>query len=213
MIKLFQSGTTDIHRSMAAIVYRKDEADISEDERYNTKQMNFAVLYGAGAKTTAQEMKGTEKQGYQLISRWHKTFPRWEEYVREVETFVINNHYVRNLFGRYRNILIIDPESREGMTSLRKAVNAPIQGGLSDLNKLCGYNIWRKLQGTSTLFIMETHDSWKLDMLKEDVPFVARIGKEEYENVNTQEFGFKFKVPMKVDFKVGPNARELEPYD
>lgn len=219
LIRLFKNTATDIHTAVAAELLGKAERKVKEEERYNAKQINFAVLYGSGAKTTAQEMKGLSvKDAYRFIHQWHKKFPRWKEHVKEVEEFVIANHYVRNIFGRYRRLLILDHQSPEGMTLLRQAVNAPIQGGLADYNRLCGVNTWRRIEREiqskhMPLFVAEVHDAWLLDIPKELVQPVAQIIKEEFENVDTSKFGFEFKVPMKVEIKVGNNWKEMEKYE
>jgi DNA polymerase-1 len=215
LIYLFNHGDPDIHRAVAASIFHKLPQQVTDIERHNGKTIDFAVLYGSGIKTIAQGMKGaTEKEAYQLIRGWHKQFPGWKEYVKKVTAFVIEHGYVRDLFGRYRRLVILEPDSPEGQSSIRKAVNSPIQGGLSNYILLAGYNAWVRIKRKypEVLFVLQVHDSWVLDMPKRYIPTIARILKEEFENVNTSEFGFKFKVPMKIDIKIGPNWKEMEDY-
>jgi len=218
MLRLFNTGTNDIHRSMASVLLGCNEEEVTEEQRYNTKQVNFGVLYGMGIRTAAQEMKGVSQgEAYRFIKYWHNTFPRWSEYVHEQEKFVIENHYVRNLLGRYRRLFILDPTTPEGMTALRKAINSPIQGGLSDYNKLCGYTIWKRIKAKGLSkeckVIGEVHDSWIYDMRKKHISVMAKIITDVFENIDTSEFNFKFNVSMKVDIKIGKNWKEMEPYE
>lgn len=215
LIYLFNHGDPDIHRAVAASIFHKLPQHVTDTERHNGKTIDFAVLFGSGIKTIAQGMKGaTEKEAYQLIRGWHKQFPGWKKHVERVTEFVIEHGYVRNLFGRYRRLAILEPDSPEGQASIRKAVNSPIQGGLSDYILLAGYNAWKRIKAKypEVLFVLQVHDSWVLDMPKRYIPTIARILKEEFENVDTSEFGFKFKVPMKIDIKIGPNWKEMEDY-
>lgn len=215
LIYLFNHGDPDIHRAVAAGIFHKLPQHVTADERHNGKTIDFAVLFGSGIKTIAQSMKGaTEKEAYRVIREWHKQFPGWKKHVEKVTDFVIEHGYVRNLFGRYRRLLILEPDSPDGQASIRKAVNSPIQGGLSDYILLAGYNAWKRIKAKypEVLFVLQVHDSWVLDMPKRYIPTIAKILKEEFENVDTSEFGFKFKVPMKIDIKVGPNWKEMEDY-
>jgi DNA polymerase-1 len=223
MIELFnQPGDVDIHRSMASLLLGIPESQINEDQRFNVKTVNFLIFYGGGARTMAQSMKGvTQQQAIDFIRRWHEEFPRIKEHFREVEAFVMANQFVRNPFGRYRHLLILDPSTDDGRTQIRQAINSPIQGGLSDYNKVCGVMLWRRLQkeglDKKCLIIGETHDEWKLDFKDEKtVSRVYPIIKEVFEHDSLEhiqkEFGFKLKVPMRVEVKVGYNLYEMESY-
>jgi DNA polymerase-1 len=218
MIELFKQRDVDIHTSTARLLLNKKL--ISDDERFNAKTVNFLIFYGGGAKTMAQGMKGvTQQQAIDFIRRWHEEFPRVREHFKEVEAFVIEHHYVRNPFGRYRHLLILDPESDDGRTQIRQAINSPIQGGLTDYSKLCGVTLWRRLQkeklDKDCLIIGETHDEWKLDFRDErTVGIVYPIIKEVFEHESLElmekQFGIKLKVPMQVEVKVGYNLYEME---
>lgn len=227
LIRLFEMDAYDIHTAVAASIYHKLPEDVTDDERFSAKTVNFLILFGGGARTLAQalnkEAKATKgktvsiQEASKILHVWNRQFPGWNDYKHETEAFVIDNNYVRNIFGRYRHLFILDPTTSEGQSQLRSAVNSPIQGGLSDYNKLCGYNIWRRIKSnkklSKALFIMEVHDQYLLDMPEDLIPLVAPIIKEEYENVDTSEFGFKFKVPMRVEIKTGTNWKEMKAYE
>jgi DNA polymerase-1 len=214
LIKLLCKKNSDIHRDVAVMILNKKPNEITEEEGYNAKQVDFAVFYGTGIRTLAQEMKGvSEREAARFYQAWHKTFPYWNKYVHSVHEFVIEHGYVRSIFGRKRRLTILDPTSKLGMSQLRQAVNSPIQGGLSDYNKLCGYNLWRRLKKEFplTLIIGEVHDSYMLDSPSErEAMKIASIIRKEFEDVDTSKFGFKFKVPMKIDIKIGYNWRDME---
>jgi DNA polymerase-1 len=219
LTRLFREDRVDIHTAIAAVMFNKAEHSITEEERFQAKTVNFLILYGGGIKILAQSIKKDDNTAAKLLHTWYKRFPRWKEYVNEQEDEIVANHCVRSVFGRYRRLFILERDTKEGMMTLRKGINAPIQGGLGDYNKLCGYNVWSKLNAKRGTYyhrakmIMEIHDAWKLDLPKKLVSDVAQIVKEEFENVDTSEFGFKFRVPMKVEIKVGPNGKDMEPYE
>lgn len=213
LIKLFNSGVADIHKASAAELLSIDLLEVTDDQRYCAKQCNFAKLFGSGVKTIAQEMQKygiSYNDALHFVRAWEKKFSGWKRHVERRERDIIDNNYIRNLFGRYRNLFILDADSDEGRKQLRIGINAEIQGSLSDFNKLCGYRIWKRTKGLG-LFILEVHDQWLMDVRSEKyIPEIVGIVKEEYEQCDTSEFGFKFKVPMLVDNKVGPNWKDME---
>lgn len=213
LLSLFRSGTADIHRDIAALSLRKDGPLVTEDERFNYKTINFAILFGSGIPTIHHNMKGASlDDAYRLVALWHKTFPRVKEAIDEIQRYVIANHSITNLFGRIYHLFVLDPNTDEGQYKLRKAVNSPIQGSLSDYNKLCGYTLWNRLNkfNREALMIGEVHDAWNLDIHKRHIKTIVPIIREVFENPDTSKFGFKFKVPMKVDIKIGPNWGDME---
>ena len=216
MIKLFNSGTADIHQSMAEYILKRK---VTEDERYNTKQLNFLVLYEGGVNMILQEFKGmTREGGERFYNKWHDTFPGWKKHVAEMHKFIIDNHYIKSIFGRYRHLFVVDPKSEEGRKQLRVGINAQIQGALKDYMRLCGTRAWNKIRveglADHVLFINDTHDSYLLDT--RDMGYAKQaieILRKEFEEPDTSAFSFTFKVPMKVEIKVGPNWKEMEVYE
>jgi len=213
-IKLFNKGDVDFHTGTASELLGISLKKVDEEKRYCAKQCNFAKLFGSGAKTIAQEMIAygvKEEQAYHFIEEWDNKFPEWKQFEEDCFEFIQEHGYIRNLFGRYRRLPIISSDYETLSLIKRQGVNAPIQGGLSDLNKLCGYNIWRRIQTMdSCLITAETHDSFLFDTRKRNVSTLIPIIKEEYEQVDTSRFEFKLKVPIKVDVKVGPNWKDME---
>jgi DNA polymerase-1 len=214
LIALFNRGV-DIHTATAALIFNCSEHDITEEQRYIAKTINFAILYGSGARTIAASAKIIVDDAYKYIHRWHKTYPRIKEHFNETLEFVLQNNYVEGLFNRRRRIMILEPESDRGLSQIRQAFNSPIQGGLGDLNKLIGINIWSDLKKyhleEKVLFTMEVHDAWNFDIKhKKYIKPAVEIIQRNYEQVDTSRFGFKFKVPIKNDMKVGKNWLEME---
>lgn len=214
LMRIFNEGKIDIHTATAAEALGIDPKDVTPDQRFNAKTVNFAILYGTGIKTLAQSMKGvTEKEATSFIRAWHKRFTGWKPYVDSVHQFVIEYGYVRNIFNRKYRIVVLEPQSTEGFAQLRQAVNYPIQGGLGDFNKLAGLCVYRKIKKIvpAALITGEVHDQYIYDFPNEKAALrCVPIIKEIYENVDTSRFGFKMKVPMKVDVKIGPNWRNME---
>lgn len=218
LCRLFNTPGNDVHTATAALLYGCSEYDVTEDQRFVAKTFNFAVLYGSSPPTIAAAAKISVDLAYKYQYKWFKQFPRIREHIEEVHAEVLEKNYVRSLFGRYRHIMVLEPESEQGKSQLRSAFNSPIQGGLGDLNKLIGINIRKDFEkhglAEKVLFTMEVHDAWKFDCKhKKYLKPACEIIRKNYEQVDTSRFGFKFKVPITTDIKVGKNGLDMEAYN
>jgi DNA polymerase-1 len=213
MIHAFNTGL-DIHSATAADGLGIPIKKVTEEERYRYKQANFSIGFGSGVAVAANEMETDIETARRVMDNWNRSYPEWKEHVSRMEDFVIENHYIRNLFGRYRHLFILDPNTEEGKRAIRQAVNSDIQGSLADYNKLCGVAVWKRIRkeelDNEILIIGEVHDSYWFDLRKKHRGILFEIIKDAYENPDTSEFGFQFKVPMKVDVKYGPNLQEMK---
>lgn len=219
LLQLFRDGGADIHLSVAAQLLRKPEQEVSSEERKRAKTVNFGILYGAGAwKMSRTEIEGkplfkSESQAKEFIHLWKSNFPDWVHYEKEITKQVIETGEVRNLVGRIRHLLIIDPDSDNGRRAIRQAINSPIQGGVSDYTLHCGYQAWRRLRHLKRVhFVAQVHDAWDIDMHEDHVDEVVKVMKEEFENPDLSRYGIKLRVPMVIDAAIGPNWKEVEKY-
>lgn len=208
LLAAFRSSGHDIHTETAARVLGIPPERVTKQQRKAAKTVNFGILYGGGVSKMAYEMKTSEQEAAKFIRAWKNTFSEWEPYVRQVHKEVLRRGYVVSDFGRRRRLSINDPESEFGKEALRQAVNAPIQGGLHDYTVLCGLELRKRLKEEHIQrvhFFTETHDSWSIDTLQENVSKIIPLAVDVFKNPDTSAFGFEFKVPMDIEISGGPN--------
>ena len=95
----------DIHRKVAAMMYDKTEADVTDEERSHAKVLNFGIPGGMKTKGLCASAKKdfgmdlSEEDASQMRSQWLALFP-------EVRAFLAEHHCaqpgVLTLTGRYR---------------------------------------------------------------------------------------------------------------
>lgn len=135
MYKALLQGA-DVHRSLAATIYKKEESQVTKLERQMAKSSNFGFGYGMGGKRfiyqnsrdlflegvclqypDGQTFWEAFHQQYEAIHRWHKTAPAEAYKTRQVRT----------LSGRKR-VWDTNPKYSE-------ILNTPSQGTGADIMK------------------------------------------------------------------------------
>ena len=201
----FESGR-DIHRVVAARVFRKPEHKISEEERALTKQVNFGLIYGISPYGLARRMRIPEDRAEQIINQWFSEFSWVRPWLEQVKREAKGRGYVQNEFGRKRRLDFDRNPDVNGL--LRQAINAPIQSLASDITMLSTLTLWTELSRSypDTRIVATVHDSVVVDCPKENVEKVSQLIKEVFEHPPVK---FPLNCPLAVDVKAGSNWGEL----
>lgn len=155
----------DLHLATAIRVFGEtDDEEEMEQRRYNAKQLNFAVLYGADAYKIS-EMAGIEEaEAEQLITLYFQTYSSLKTWISKVTTQAKEDGCVVNMFGRIRPL----PELQSGSWKMRQkaereAINTVVQGSAVDIVKLVGLFL-RSVIDSRVRFILQVHDEWLLEV-------------------------------------------------
>lgn len=210
LIKAFKDGV-DIHTQTAHELYKVSIDKVTEKQRYDAKQLNFSIIYGIGAESFSIKTKMKLQDAKDFMQAYKDSKPGVQKYIRDMSNQIIENGYVQNLFGRKRRIPIIDLNNIEEVRfAQRRAVNAPIQSALHDLNVLSMVRLydWLESHGFKSKIILAVHDSVILDVHPKETDKVVEISKEIFELPETSVYGFELNVPMTVTIGVGDNWKE-----
>jgi DNA polymerase-1 len=114
----------DLHRYYASILYSKDPADVTKDERQSAKAANFGFPGGLGIDTFIEFSRGyglelSRQEATTMRNVWFQAFPEMEQYLKGQEGYVMTRT------GRMR-----------GNTSFCAEKNSPFQGLAADGAKL-----------------------------------------------------------------------------
>jgi DNA polymerase-1 len=207
LIEAFRTGK-DIHRAVAAKVFKKPETQITEQERKFTKQVNFGICYCISPVGLSSKIGTSEDEARRLMRDWFREFPRVKPWMREMENRALKYHMVWNEFGRRRRFGKVDYESREGREALRQAVNTPVQGTASDVTVLSMLEFWKWLrkEGMKSKIVANVHDAILVDSPAKEVKHVSQALKRICEHPPLRwRFGFDLKVPLVAELKAGPS--------
>lgn len=188
-------ATGDLHMGTAIRMFGwTDDVSEMKTRRYNAKQSNFAMVYGASEDRLALMLECTEEEALVFMAEHKAAYLRLYEWIEEEKVKAKKCGYVVSPFGRIRPI----PELHSGNFRMREAaerevVNSIVQGMAVDIVKMAMLYLRRVLDRTIRL-VLQVHDEilWECPdtMLKQALeqckglkeylsqyPFTVKIGK------------------------------------
>jgi len=207
LMNAFLSGQ-DPHREIAAFLFRKDLVDVTDEERRKAKTLNYAILYGMGKISLAEDLEIEPDEAGSLIERYYTRFSKVNKWVQNQHRRVMIDKEVTSLTKRKRRF----PELSQGSVNavvraeiLKQSVNTIIQGTASDFALLGMTSVDDKLKEMEARSIMFIHDSIVVESPKAEVSRVIEILKKEMVS-----FGRDLPIPFEVDIKVGLDWKNME---
>lgn len=205
MLEAFQSGK-DIHSATAAKVFEVPYEQVTKEQRYRAKTVNFSIIYGAGATNLSRQLNIKRSEANDLIQQYFKQYKGIQAYMERTVALARDQGYVTTLMGRRRYLRDINSKSSlEKSNAERMAINSPIQGSAADLIKLAMINISQSIKnsGYKSRMILQVHDELIFDVPLEELDIMKALVKREMENAMPS-----LSVPILAEVGVGNNWRE-----
>jgi DNA polymerase-1 len=161
----------DIHTATAAKVYGIDENDVTKEQRYKAKSVNFGIIYGQGAFGLAENLSISRTEAKEIIDNYKKEFSGIQKYMDETINFAREHGFVETLMGRKRWLRDINSQNFTVRAfAERNAINSPIQGSAADMIKLAMIAINSNLKNSNlkSKMVLQVHDELVFDVLKEE---------------------------------------------
>lgn len=195
----------DIHARTAAAIYHVPLEQVTKEQRYGAKAVNFGIIYGQQAFGLAQELGITNSEAAAFIQAYFKQFTKVKEFLEECKSKARETGRAVTYTGRQR--LIPEIHSKNGqlrMQAERLALNTPFQGTAADMIKMAMLKIDAEIRrlGLKGYMILQIHDELVFEVPDEELEAFKPLVKEAMEQV------FALKVPIVVDISVGKNWKE-----
>lgn len=202
MIKAFKEGA-DIHTLTSAEMFGIKPEQVTPDQRYAAKAINFGVLYGMNTHGLAVATGFSYEQAKDFIDRYFELRKGVADYIASIKAMAHSKGYTETIFGRRRPC----PDVRSSnfivrSAAERAAVNMPLQGTAADMMKLAMVRIHKKLPDNANL-ILQIHDELIVECKSSQSKEVAKIMEHEMIGVH------KFEVPIEVGIKIGQSWGDL----
>ena len=192
----------DIHTRTAADIFNVPLEKVTKAQRTQAKQINFALVYGAGPWKISKSLNITEQEAARLIEKYFETYPKIKNFLQGIADFAVRNRYSYTITGRKRYFSIPDgshPEYKKIIGSVRRqAANTYIQGSAADVTKLAMKLTYDELnkKGLDANLVLIVHDEIVLDVEES----IAKEVAELLEKCMVLGFSSYFKtIPMMVD--------------
>ncbi len=200
MLEAFQAGQ-DIHRATAAGVFGVPFEEVTREQRYRAKTVNFSIVYGAGATNLSRQLNIKRSEAKELIEQYFRQYQGLKSYMDNIVEEARKNGYVKTLMGRRRYLRDIDSKSSLAKSNAERiAINTPIQGSAADLIKIAMVNIHEvfKARQFKSRMILQVHDELVFDVHKDELEIVKPIIEDKMKNAMPQ-----LKVPILVEMGIG----------
>jgi len=204
LLEAFRHGQ-DIHARTAGLVFAKDAALVTPDERRSAKTINFGLLYGMGPQKLAGELAIPLGQAKEFIARYFEGLRKLKEFYDSIVREATANGYVVTMLGRRR--LLADIHSRNDnlkAQAVRQAINTRIQGSAADIIKLAMIRVHKdtRIRELGGRLILQVHD----ELLLEAPQTTAREAGGRMREIMAEVV--ELSVPLVVDMGVGKNWAE-----
>ena len=191
----------DIFSAMAAQRLKKPPSAVSPAERSATKQLIYALLYGAGRELLAQQMGCTTAQALAHVASFYACFPSLRAFSEAVVAGARDKGFVATWGGRRRMFPALQqqqqsagPGAGAAAASARQAVNTLCQGSVADLMKQAMLGVARESGGGGWLsLVLQVHD----ELVYEVAQGRAEEGRALVKRV-MEEVGKGLSVPLRV---------------
>jgi len=195
----------DIHAYTASLIFNVPLKEVTKQQRYQAKAVNFGIVYGQQAYGLAQEVGTSVKEASLFIDAYFKRYHRVKEFIEECKAEARLKGKTVTMLGRER--LIPDMNSKNSVmrnAAERLAINTPLQGSAADLIKKAMLDVDALLLKEQKLGFMtlQIHDELLFEVPDFELMDLQHSIKKMMENV------FTLKVPLKVDIAVGKNWKE-----
>ncbi|MFZ9660271.1 MAG: DNA polymerase I [Chitinophagaceae bacterium] len=206
MCEAFRSNK-DIHTATAAKVYDIDEAEVTKEQRYKAKSVNFGIIYGQGAFGLADNLGISRTEAKTIIDNYKKEFSGITKYMDDMIQFAREKGYVQTLMGRKRWLRDINSANFtvRGFAE-RNAINSPIQGTAADMIKLAMINVQSEMKKREfkSKMILQVHDELVFDIYKPELEEVRSLVLEKMQHA----LPLPNEVPVIAESGVGDNWLE-----
>ena len=198
----------DLHRETAALVLKKDPADVTLGERSMAKMVNFGIAYGLSDFGLSERANIPRAEAQAFINTYFATYSGISYYMLAIKEQARTQGYVTTLLGRKRQI----PELAARNPTLRAAgermaINMPIQGTAADIVKFAMIRLDERLLegGFRARPLLQVHDELLLEVPRDEVERLVPLLRE------TMESALPLNVPLTVDIKVGDDWDTMTP--
>jgi DNA polymerase-1 len=202
MIDSFNSDR-DIHTETAALVYGIRPEDVTKQQRYEAKAVNFGIMYGQGPHALSVGTGMTFAAARDFIAKYFEIRPKLKDFIEHTRKQALEQGYVETMFGRRRPTPDVKSSNfavREA--AYRAAVNMPLQGSAADIMKLAMIKVYEKLDDDCKM-LLQIHDSILIECPADKSEKCGKMIKEVMETAH------KLPVKLKVDVSTGKNWGEL----
>ncbi len=183
-VSAFRAGG-DIHKQTASIIFGVPVDAVTGEMRARAKTINFATIYGQGARALSLQLKISFAEAKEFISTYFERFAGIRAFLDSQVALAREQGYVQTIFGRKRFIPeVADRNFNTRAFGERMAQNSPLQGSAADLIKIAMLKIADRLpaDGHGARMLLQVHDELVFEVPVDALDSVRELVVHEMEH-------------------------------
>ena len=204
LTEAFETGQ-DIHARTASEVFGVPMEGMDAATRRRAKAINFGIIYGISAFGLARQLSIEPGEARLYIEAYFARYPGIRTYMERTKEEARINGYVLTPFGRRCWVPgIAEKTSQRRAYAERQAINAPLQGGASDIIKRAMVKLPAAMAQANlqARLLLQVHDELLFEAPAAEAPALAALAKHVMENAAT------IAVPLVVETGIGHSWSE-----
>ena len=165
----------DPHLKNARLIYKDETIQKSDERRRTAKNTNFALMYGAGAKTFANAAGISLSDARVFLKELKRLYPGAFTWGHKSWQFLVQNGYTTTLLGRRRYFPEVMNDPGKYATVAR---NTPIQGSSADMMKSAMIEVTEKLRNYDANLLLCVHDELVVEAATSQADEVSKVVEE-----------------------------------
>lgn len=206
LTKAFKNNE-DIHKVVASEINDIPLDEVTSEQRYAAKAINFGIIYGQTAHGLSQTTGMTRFAAQQFIDSYFQQFPNIKDFIESTIAQAHIDGGIRTMHGRFRSLPELSASKRvDKERGEREALNTLIQGSAAELIKIAMLNVDSALQseGLKANMLLQIHDELVFESHPDDLNKLEALVRREMEGA------MSLNIPLKVDIGTGSNWLALK---
>jgi len=204
LIDAFNKGE-DIHAHTAATVLGIPITEVTPEQRYQAKAVNFGIIYGQQAFGLSQELGIEVKEAAAFIETYFQRYGKVKKFLEHCKEEARRTGKAMTSTGRERAIPEINSKNPHLRNAAeRLALNTPLQGTAADIIKLAMLKVqeWIEKEQKLGMMVLQIHDELIFEVPDFELSLFELAVREKMEQV------YRLKVPLVVNISIGKNWKE-----
>ncbi len=205
LLAAFREGV-DIHVRTASQIFDIAPEEVSEEQRSQTKAINFGIIYGSSAFGIARQLGISQKEAQEHIRAYFARYPGVRAFLDAAIQRAREKGYAETLEGRRRYLPDLRSRNRvQRAAAERMATNSVIQGTAADFIKRAMVEIDRDLDSPgapAAKMILTVHDELVFEVVPADLEALQSLVVRRMQGVAA------LSVPLEAHMGSGASWRE-----
>jgi len=186
MLSMLANGQ-DVHQRTAEAIFGPNA---TKEHRQIAKTINFAMVYGAGAKELSVQLRISEDEARDLLWQYKRTFPNVAAFLRKAQDVAKNRGYIIMWGGRRKRF------DKDDEKSHFKAISNLVQGSAAEIVKSAMLKLDPMVRQNGGQILLQVHDEIIVEAPEEKAHEIALAGIPILQD-------FKLRCPLVVEASIG----------